>query len=53
VDGGQLLARLLVVRDELELLGKDRQVGEAPLLQLRVVLVRRGQADEVLSFDPL
>ncbi len=47
VDGLQLLARLLVVRDELELLRQDRQVGEAPLLELRVVLVRRREADEV------
>ena len=37
----------LVVGDELELLGQDRQVGEAPLLQLRVVGVGLGQAHEV------
>ena len=37
----------LVVRDQLELLRQDRQVREAPLLQLRVVLVGLGEADQV------
>jgi hypothetical protein len=47
VDRPQLLARPLVDRHELELLRKDRQVGEAPLLELGVVGVRLGQPHEV------
>jgi hypothetical protein len=47
VDRPQLLGGAGVVRDELELLGQDRQVGEAPLLQLRVVRVGLRQAHEV------
>src|SRR3954468_10037116 len=47
VNGLELLARALVVRDQLELLGQDRKIGEAPLLQLRVVLVGRGESHQV------
>ena len=47
VDGVELLLGLVVVGDELELLRHDRQVGEAPLLQLLVVLVGLGEADQV------
>ncbi len=47
VDRPELLLRLLVVRDQAEALGDDRQVGEAPLLELRVVVLGRRQADEV------
>ena len=47
VDGAQLLAGALVVRDQLELLGEDREVGEAPLLELGVVLVGRRESHQV------
>jgi hypothetical protein len=47
VDGLQLLRRALVVGDELELVRDDRQVGETPLLELRVVGVGLGQADQM------
>ena len=47
VDGVELLLGLLVVGDELELLRHDRQVLEAPLLQLLVVLVGLGETDQV------
>jgi hypothetical protein len=47
VDSRQLLLGLVVVGDELELLGQDRQVREAPLLQLRVVRVGLREPDEV------
>jgi hypothetical protein len=47
VDRLQLLLRLLVVGDELELRRDDRKVGETPLLQLLVVLLGRRQADQV------
>jgi hypothetical protein len=47
VDGVELLLRLLVVGDELELLRQDRQVRKAPLLQPLVVLVGLGEADEM------
>jgi hypothetical protein len=47
VDHLELLLRLLVIGDELELLRQDRQVGVAPLLQLLVVRLRLGQPDEV------
>ena len=47
VHGRELLLGLVVVRHELELLRDDRQVGVAPLLELGVVRVRLGQADEV------
>ena len=47
VDRPQLLARPLVVRDQLELVREDREVGVAPFLELRVVLVGRRKADQV------
>ena len=47
MDHRQLLLRLVVVRDELELLRHDRQVGVAPLLQLLVIRVRLGEPDKV------
>ena len=43
----ELLLRALVDRDELELLRDDRQIGEAPALELGVVLVRSRKADQV------
>jgi len=46
VDGLELFLRLVVVRDELELRREDRQVGEPPLLEPLVVLLRRGEADD-------
>ena len=46
-DHRHLLARALVAHDELEAVGHDRQVGHLPLLELRVVLVRLGELDEV------
>ena len=47
VDCAELLLGLVVVGDELELRGDDRQIGEPPLLQLVVVLIRLGEADQV------
>ena len=47
VDRVQLLLRALVVGDELELLGDDRQVREAPLLQLRVICLGLGEPHQV------
>ena len=47
MDRLELLLRPLVDRDQLELVGQDRQVGEAPALELRVVLVRRREPDQV------
>ena len=47
MDRLELLLRALVNRDQLERVRQDRQVGEAPALELGVVLVRRRQADQV------
>jgi hypothetical protein len=47
VDGVQLLLGAIVVRHELELLGDDREIRVAPLLQLGVIGVRLRQPDEV------
>ena len=46
-DDRHLLARALVAHDEPERVRHDRQVGHAPLLVLRVVLVGLGELDEV------
>src|SRR5437763_1760353 len=47
VDRLELLLGPLVDRDQLELLGQDRQVGEPPALELRVVLVRSRESHQV------
>jgi hypothetical protein len=47
VNGAELLGRAIVVRHELELLGNDREVREAPLLELRVVGVGLGEPHEM------
>jgi hypothetical protein len=47
MDRPQLLGRALIVGHELELVGDDRQVGEAPLLELGVVVLGRGETDQV------
>ena len=47
VDRLELLLGPLVDRDQLELLGQDRQVGEPPALELRVVLVRSRESHKV------
>jgi hypothetical protein len=47
VNRPELLGGALVVGHELELVGDDREVGEAPLLQLGVVGVRLGEPDQV------